>query len=69
MVSDVRGVLGVSQSIFARFLGVSVNAVRTWEQGTKTPQGGAQRFMDEMRRDPDYWRARLQESVKIRERA
>ncbi len=33
---DVRGVrelLGLSQALFARFLGVTVNAVRSWENG------------------------------------
>ncbi len=32
-----RSLLGTSQAVFAQFLGVSVNAVRAWEQA-RTPQ-------------------------------
>ncbi len=54
-----RKTLGLSQMLFARFLGVSVKTVRAWEQGTNTPQEIACRLMDEIQHDPDYWRKRL----------
>ena len=38
-------VLGVSQPIFAKFLGVSSAAVKSWEQGNKKPSGSARRLM------------------------
>ena len=61
LVKETRGKLAASQAIFARFLGVSLSTVRDWEQGLKTPTPIARRLMDEIRRDPDYWRKRLRE--------
>jgi putative transcriptional regulator len=62
-VKGTRQLLGVSQAIFARFLGVSVKAVSAWEQGAKTPSDMACRFMDEIRHNPRYWQDRLRESA------
>src|SRR4051794_31412950 len=36
-VKRVRKLLGTSQAVLARFLGVSVNTVRSWEQGKRLP--------------------------------
>ena len=66
-VKAVRTLLNASQSIFATLLGVSVKAVRKWEAGG-TPSDMACRFMDEIRRNPSYWQARLKESMKIQSR-
>ncbi len=65
-VKSTREILGASQEIFAQFLGVSAKSVRAWEQGANTPSDMARRFMDEIRRNPDFWRTRLRESVKIK---
>jgi putative transcriptional regulator len=54
-VRRVRALLGLSQSLFAQFLGVSVAAVQAWEQGVKVPARMACRFMDEILRDPRQW--------------
>jgi putative transcriptional regulator len=62
-VKKTREVLGVSQALFAQFLGVSPKTVAAWERGAKTPQDIACRFMDEIRHDPDYWRSRLAKSA------
>jgi len=61
LVRGTRAKLGASQSIFAQFLGVSVKTVQDWEQERKTPRDVACRLMDEIRRNPDYWLARLKE--------
>jgi putative transcriptional regulator len=61
LVKQARRQLRASQRVFASFLGVSVSTVRDWEQGLKPPGGAACRIMDEIRRDPDYWLARLRE--------
>lgn len=61
LVKQTRALLGASQSIFAQFLGVSASAVQDWEQGAKPPKGVACRLMDEIRRHPEYWQARLRE--------
>jgi putative transcriptional regulator len=61
LVKGTRNVLGVSQPLFARFLGVSAKTVRSWEQGVNTPSPMARRFMDEIRRAPSHWAARVRE--------
>jgi putative transcriptional regulator len=58
-VKKVRDLLGLSQPLFARFLGVSVKAVRAWETGGKKPSDMACRFLDEIALKPDYWRERV----------
>jgi putative transcriptional regulator len=60
-VKQVRTTMKASQAVFARFLGVSVQTVRAWEQGTNVPSEMAKRFLDEIRHNPDYWRTRLHE--------
>lgn len=62
-VAAIRASLGVSQTVFAGLLGVSANTVRAWEQGVNPPSGMAVRFLAEVRRDPDYWKARVVEAV------
>jgi putative transcriptional regulator len=61
LVKGTRKVLGVSQPLFARFLGVSAKTVRSWEQGINIPSPMACRFMDEIRHAPSHWAARLRE--------
>lgn len=61
LVRKTRGLLSASQAVFAQFLGVSVQAVRAWEQGINPPRDSARRLMDEIRHKPDYWRERIRE--------
>jgi putative transcriptional regulator len=65
-IRATRKLLDASQTIFAKFLGVSIQTVRAWEQGDKTPRDVARRFMDEIRRDPAYWRTRLESVAKVK---
>jgi DNA-binding transcriptional regulator YiaG len=65
-VKYTRGLLGASQAIFARLLGVSVQTVRSWEQGINVPKDVACRFMDEIRLNPKYWLKRLKESTVVK---
>ena len=65
-VLQSRKVLGLSQVLFAKFLGVSPKTVRAWEQGTNPPQGIACRVMDEILHDPAYWRNRLSQMVRTK---
>ena len=64
-VKATRESLRASQVLFAQFLGVSVNTIRAWEGG-RTPSDMACRFMDEIQRNPEYWKARLIESIKVK---
>lgn len=66
-VLATRKLLNVSQGVFAHFLGVSVKTVRAWEQDRSNPSDMACRFMDEIQRNPDYWRKRLSESILVKE--
>ncbi len=63
LVKKTRRSLGISQTLFARFLGVSPKTVRSWEQGLNCPNPMACRFMDEIRQDPSYWIERLKEAA------
>ena len=63
LVRKTRSLLGVSQALFAQFLGVSVKTVHAWEQGITMPSDIARRFMDEIRHDPAYWCNRLGQAV------
>ncbi len=69
LVKATRKVLGMSQSLFARFIGKSVNAVQAWEQGVNTPDPMACRFMDEIRHDPKHWKSRFLEILETKEPA
>ncbi len=40
-IAATRQKLGLSQSKFARLLGISVRTLHHWEQGTRTPSGAA----------------------------
>ena len=40
-IAATRHKLGLSQSRFARLLGISVRTLHHWEQGTRTPSGAA----------------------------
>jgi putative transcriptional regulator len=62
-VRSVRQLLGLSQPLFADFLGVDSSTVRSWEQGTRPPSTIARRFMDEVALNPEYWRGRLRNSI------
>ncbi len=65
-VKRVRQLLGASQAVFAGFLGVNVNTVRSWEQGKRLPQPIACRFLSAIESDPVYWRQRIgQEAAHI----
>lgn len=62
-VLAARQALGASQAVFAEFLGVSLGAVRDWEQSLKPPNGAARRMMDEIRHNPMYFARRIGELV------
>lgn len=60
-VRGIRGKLDVSQDVFAGLLGVSTNTVRAWEQGVNPLSKIAARFLDEVNRNPEYWKQRVEE--------
>jgi putative transcriptional regulator len=65
-VRATRLLLRVSQPVFAQFLGVKPSTVKAWEQGRQPPPDIACRFMDEIQRNPEYWRGRLRDSIRVK---
>ena len=63
-VRRLRERLKISQPLLAMYLGVSVQTVRAWEQGKKTPSPMACRFLDEIAADPERVRRRLRANLK-----
>ncbi len=58
-IRSIRSSLGLSQALFATFLGVGMPTVRSWEQGHRAPSAMARRFLGVIRDDPDYWKRKL----------
>jgi len=52
--SEVRAKVGLSQSAFAKLLGVSVRTLQEWEQGRRKPSGAAQTLLTIAQRHPEY---------------
>ena len=63
MVQKVRKSIGVSQAILGLLLGVSVRTIQAWEQGGNPPNDMACRWLDEIRRDPQYWLDRVKSAI------
>jgi putative transcriptional regulator len=51
-VSEIRSRVGLSQSEFARLLGVSVRTLQEWEQGRRAPSGPARTLLTIAHRNP-----------------
>jgi DNA-binding transcriptional regulator YiaG len=65
--ADVRAIresLGLSQPVFADFIGTSTSTVRSWEQGQKPPSPMARRFLGLIAADPPYWKTQLRSMVR-----
>jgi putative transcriptional regulator len=65
-VREIREALGLSQPVFADFLGTSPSTVRSWEQGQKPPSPMARRFLGLIADDPPYWKRRFRSMVRTR---
>jgi putative transcriptional regulator len=70
-VQEIRRILGVSQAVLAQLLGTSVRTVQAWERGANKPSEMACRWLDEIKRNPDYWIERIKQAAvpKVRKRA
>ncbi len=65
-VRRTRQELGVSQPVFADFLGTSTSTIRSWEQGQKSPSTMARRLLSLIADDPTYWKSRFSAMAEIR---
>jgi DNA-binding transcriptional regulator YiaG len=56
-IKKLRASLGMSQPIFAQWLGVSAILVQSWERGVRTPSPLARRLLDTISTNPTAWLA------------
>jgi DNA-binding transcriptional regulator YiaG len=52
-IREIRQSLQASQSLFAAYLNVSANAVRSWEQGTRRPRQAALKLLMIAKKNPN----------------
>lgn len=52
-IQDIRKRTGLSQKLFASYMGVSAKTVEAWEAGTNHPSGAASRILNMMEMDDD----------------
>lgn len=51
-IREIRQALNASQVLFALYLNVSTNTIRSWEQGTRRPQGADLKLLTIAKRNP-----------------
>ena len=57
------GGLSVSQAVFAKIMGASVDLVAAWEQGNRVPKPMACRLLESIERDRNRWLEILEQSL------
>lgn len=50
---EIRKKTGLSQSQFAKAIGISVNTLKSWEQGQRHPSGSARVLLDLLTKRPE----------------
>ena len=53
-IKEIRNRTGLTQVLFARYMGVSVKTVEAWEAGKNHPEGAACRLLSLTRVDPAF---------------
>ena len=53
-IRSIRNSTGLTQIMFAKFMGVSVKTVEAWEAGRNHPEGAACRLLSMTRSDPAF---------------
>lgn len=51
-IKTIRNELGMTQVLFAGFMGVSTKTVEAWEAGRNMPDGPARRILSMLKTDP-----------------
>jgi putative transcriptional regulator len=64
-VQEIRESFGLSQALFAQYLGVGTRTLQDWEQGVRSPTGAVLRVIEEMTDRPEYWAQRLREKTEV----
>lgn len=53
-IRSIRMETGLTQTLFAKYMGVSVKTVEAWEAGRNHPEGAACRLLSMTRNDPTF---------------
>ena len=53
-IKDIRENAGMTQALFAKYLGVSLKTVEAWEAGRNQPSGSACRLLSITKKDPQF---------------
>lgn len=53
-IKEIRNSTGLTQVVFAQFMGVSVKTVEAWECGRNRPDGAARRLLAITKADPTF---------------
>lgn len=53
-IKEIRNSTGLTQVMFAKYMGVSVKTVEAWEAGRNHPDGAACRLLTITRRNPKF---------------
>ena len=53
-IKEIRNNAGMTQALFAEFMGVSVKTVEAWEAGKNKPEGAARRLLALTHDDPAF---------------
>ena len=53
-IKEIRKNAGLTQALFAKYLGVSLKTVEAWEAGRNQPSGAACRLLTLTKRDPKF---------------
>lgn len=53
-IKEIRVGTGMTQALFAKYLGVSVKTVEAWESGRNHPEGAACRMLALTRKNPEF---------------
>jgi DNA-binding transcriptional regulator YiaG len=59
-IKEIRHASGLSQSRFAELISVSVDTLRNWEQGRRSPTGPAKALLRAIANDPQHVISALQ---------
>lgn len=53
-IKEIRANTGLTQMLFAEYMGVSVKTVEAWESGRNHPDGAARRLLSITRKNPSF---------------
>ncbi len=53
-IKRIRNETGMTQALFAKYMGVSVKTVEAWESGKNHPVGSARRLLALTRKNPSF---------------